>query len=240
VNGEGIIITKENKKIFEIVKMYDQTGFPDDEMSIGYKINVFQETINKYIPEYLVNFTYFKRIMEDYGFIPIHSEEAKKMGLTNATAMFSDLYDMMMQEIERNPEKESEYGDASKMTKEERKISFLNRYFIFKKVRNLVNTEKIAKVMSQYTNADEEIQENYEDDKDAIQLSKDIISNNSKKEKKMENIKEAKSNEKANEKVNEKEVKPKNKTRKLKQKIKLETYQIDKENDKEDDKDMNV
>ena len=65
--------------------MYDQTGFPDDELSLGYGINVYQETINKVFREYLVNFEYFKRIMEDYGFILITNEEATQMRLPEAT-----------------------------------------------------------------------------------------------------------------------------------------------------------
>ena len=44
---EGFAIFKKDKKIFELNKMYDQTGFPDDELSLGYGINVYQETINK-------------------------------------------------------------------------------------------------------------------------------------------------------------------------------------------------
>ena len=37
----------------------------------------------------------------------------------------------------------NEYGEAPNMTAEERQISFLNRYFIYKKVRS-VNAESVA------------------------------------------------------------------------------------------------
>ena len=49
----------------------------------------------------------------------------------------------MENEIERNPDKREEYGTAMKMTAGERRISFLNRYMIFKKVRN-VDAQSVA------------------------------------------------------------------------------------------------
>ena len=49
----------------------------------------------------------------------------------------------MEREIERNPSKSEEYGTAMKMTSGERRISFLNRYMIFKKVRN-VDAQSVA------------------------------------------------------------------------------------------------
>ena len=56
---ESIILMNGSEKQFEITKMYSQTGFPDDENSLGFKISVYQETINKEFDEYLVNFDYF-------------------------------------------------------------------------------------------------------------------------------------------------------------------------------------
>jgi hypothetical protein len=43
---ESITIMKDEHKIFEITKLYDETGFPEDDMSVGYPINVYQESIN--------------------------------------------------------------------------------------------------------------------------------------------------------------------------------------------------
>jgi hypothetical protein len=57
--------------------------------------------------------------------------------------MFNELYTMMEKEIERYPAKREEYGTAMKMTAGERRISFLNRYMIFKKVRN-VDAQSVA------------------------------------------------------------------------------------------------
>jgi len=83
--------------------MYDQTGFPDDELSVGYAINVFQESINKVFREYLVNFNYLVQLMEDYGFILITKEEANQMHLPDSTGMFNDLFTMMENEAKMHP-----------------------------------------------------------------------------------------------------------------------------------------
>ena len=134
---EGITILKNDRKIYEITKMYDQTGFPDEEMSLGYAINVFQESINKVFREYLVNFDYLIRIMDDYGFVLVTKEEAIAMGLPDGTGLFSELYSAMEQEIKQYPARKNDYGKAPYMSPEEKQISFMNRYFAFKKVRSL-------------------------------------------------------------------------------------------------------
>jgi hypothetical protein len=127
-------------------------------MSIGYPINVYQESINQVIQEYLVNFDYVVRIMEDYGFILVSKNEANKMGLPDSTGMFSELFAFMENEIKQNPKHAEDYGKAANMTEEEKKISFLNRYFVFKKVRN-VNTDKIAKIIDRQNKIIEKIED---------------------------------------------------------------------------------
>ena len=43
----------------------------------------------------------------------------------------------MVDEIKKDGRKEKDYGNAMQMTAGERTISFLNRYFVYKKVRNV-------------------------------------------------------------------------------------------------------
>ena len=140
-------IIKNDRKIYEVTKRYDKTGFPDDEMSLGYDIDVYQESINQTFREYLVNFEYFQRIMEDYGFILITKEEATGMNLPDGTGLFSEMYSQMELDVKLNPRRSQEYGMAPKMTSEEKRISFMNRYFVFKKVRS-VDAKKIADQVS--------------------------------------------------------------------------------------------
>jgi len=157
-NEEGMTIMKEGRKIYEIIKMYDQTGFPDEDMSLGYSINVFQESINQYFREYLVNFEYFTRIMEDYGFILVTKDEAKHMNLPNGTGMFSELFTLMEVELKSNPKNEANYRKAKYMTPEEKRISFMNRYFVFKKIRD-VDVKKMSHVILKEEELEEKIGE---------------------------------------------------------------------------------
>ena len=147
--GEGIsIYGNEGKdKIFEIQKMYDETGFADDETSIGYPINVFQESINNYAVEYLVNYEFFRRSMENYGFSLATDEEARSYGFLRGSGMFDELFKSMKLETDKNPASRKWYENAVMMTEEEKRISFLNRYFIFKKAHN-VNTDKVSKIVA--------------------------------------------------------------------------------------------
>jgi len=159
---ESVAFFKNTHKIFELTKMYDQTGFPDDEASLGYGINVYQETINKVFREYLVNFNYLTRLMEDYGFVLITQEEATQINLPSSTGLFSELFNHMENELNIQPTKRADYKQAFKMSSEEKNISFLNRYFVFKKIRN-VDAKKMSEIIKKQQtiidNNDEQIVE---------------------------------------------------------------------------------
>jgi hypothetical protein len=88
--------------------------------------------------------------MEDYGFVLISDEEAKQMKLPNPTGLFRELYDAMETEIKIDPRKKSDYKDALYMSPEEKRISFMNRYFVFKKMRN-VDAQKIESLLKKQT-----------------------------------------------------------------------------------------
>ena len=77
------------------------------------------------------------RELENYGFVQLTTEELSQINLTRGIDSFSSLFDKMNSEIKRDSSKKNDYGNAYKMTVEQRKISFLNNYFIFKKVRNV-------------------------------------------------------------------------------------------------------
>jgi len=143
--GEGVAMMEGDEKIYEITKRYAQTGFPDDEASLGYAVDVYQETINKVFREYLVNYAFLVRMMEDYGFVQVATNVAQKMGFPAASGLFDELYKSLESEVRRSPSVESNYGTAMNMSYNEKRISFMNRYFIFQKVRQ-VNTEKVAKL----------------------------------------------------------------------------------------------
>ncbi len=127
------IFNKNNTtKIWSITKKYLADSFPNNEESLGLTISVYQDSINQEIEEYLVNFNYFSQCMMLYGF----EEEQFIPGTNNALPGCGDfklIYD--------------HYGGDSRfgkdaLTEDEKKISFLNRYFIYRKVRT-VNTDMV-------------------------------------------------------------------------------------------------
>ena len=135
--GESVFILDDNEtKIWDIKKLYEQDSFPNDSMSLGYKIDVYQESINKTFSEYLVNFEFLTRALSNYGFEPVDDGTAQGMGFPTAIGSFQDLYDIMSDDIANRKIKSISVGKALNMNSSEKKISFLNNYFIFKKIRN--------------------------------------------------------------------------------------------------------
>lgn len=168
--GESIQIVENGKKIWEIKKGYDSSFLEDNSSSIGYRIDVFQESINQMIPEYLVNFDYFIRIMEDYGFLLLDREEAKELNIPEGSGLFNELFLQMQEQIKRNEKKAKDYGSAVNMNAFEKKISFLNRYFIFKKKRD-VNTQKVQLDLGDYSEINNS--KNKEETKRSIQIAEE-------------------------------------------------------------------
>lgn len=135
--GESKSIMSDGVKIWQVSKLYDSDVFEDNETCLNYAIDVYQDSINKSFTEYLVNYDYFARIMNNYGFEPLTRDEAKRLGFQEGIGSFEQLYNSMQQEIAKNKKYANDYGMASNMTSYEKQISFYNNYFIFKKVRNV-------------------------------------------------------------------------------------------------------
>jgi len=144
--GESREIYVDDKKIWSITKQYDSTTFEDNESCLGHKIDVYQDSINQTLPEYLVNFDFLTNTMDKYGFSLITKDEARQMKLPEGSGMFSELFNVMENEVNKNPEKASDYKDALFMKDYEKDISFLNRFFIYKKTSTR-NAEKLTKTL---------------------------------------------------------------------------------------------
>ena len=180
IQGESIQIIEKGKKVWEIVKGYNSTVLEDNSSCIGYRIDVYQDSINQLITEYLVNFDYLDSVLDNYGFKLIDREEALSLGLPEGSGLFSELFMNMMEEIKKNKNKSKDYGEAINMSEFEKKISFLNRYFIYKKIR-IVNTDKVQMEFSDYNYS--EIEKNNQETNEAIIVSKAMEKENKKKHK---------------------------------------------------------
>ena len=169
IQGESVQIIEKGKKVWEIVKGYNSSSFEDNSSSIGYRIDVYQDSINQLITEYLVNFDYLDTLLDNYGFKLIDREEAISLGLPEGSGLFSELFMNMMEKIKKN--KSKDYGEAINMSDYEKKISFLNRYFVYKKIRN-INTDKVQLDFSDYNYS--EIERNNEETNESVVISKEL------------------------------------------------------------------
>lgn len=160
------------QKMWSVRKKYHQTEFEPDSSSIGYEIEVFQDSINKSTREYLVNFDYLTQLMENYGFDLVSPEEAATtlmFPMPDGTATFDGMFHHMEMECKNkrggdeemgggggwNRRCQQEYGSALYMTPEEKQISFYNRYFIFRKNRN-INAKQLKNSFLSYAGLQEE------------------------------------------------------------------------------------
>ena len=135
--NESVSIMDKDKKLWQITKKYTTNEFNDDETSLGLAIDVYQESINKTATEFLVNFNYLNRIMENYGFVMLNRDECKEIGIPESVGSFQELYGLMEDQITKNSKLAKDYGEAPYMNAKEKQISFYNNYFIYKKIRNV-------------------------------------------------------------------------------------------------------
>ena len=80
--------------------------------------------------------------------------EATQLGFPSSVGTFQELFAKMKLDVKENPKTRNDYGKAANMTANERKISFLNNYFIYKKVR-AVDAEAISTHSSKKTLSEE-------------------------------------------------------------------------------------
>lgn len=182
--GESKSLFKNETKIWEITKRYTKSEFNDDESCFGYAIDVFQESINKTFREYLVNFDYLVRLMENYGFVLLNQSEYKQLDLPGSLGSFEEMYKFMNEEIKRKHSLKFKIGNSLSMSEEEKKISFLNNYFVFKKVRNIDEGAIEEKIKSQTENLEQSqkvVQEIEALDDELLKTEKKSIEEKSKK-----------------------------------------------------------
>jgi hypothetical protein len=107
----------------------------------------------------LVNFYFFTRILENYGFVPLSDNEAQRIGFSKSIGTFDSLFDIMKEDIESGKIDKTDVGKAINMSVNEKTISFLNNYYIFKKVRNpnaKEITDRILNITAEQTKLDED------------------------------------------------------------------------------------
>lgn len=119
--------SKNGKLIWSITSRYDVFDPNDD--NFGKKIDVYVESINQVVSEYLVDFDALVRCMEERGLKLL--DALPELGLKTSHGYFKDLYTEMEKTTHRDYKIQS---ILDKMSMEEKQLSFLNKWFVFKMV----------------------------------------------------------------------------------------------------------
>ena len=110
--------------------------------SLGYGIDVYQESIKQTLTEYLVHPQLVAESMSSFGFQLMSDEEARELGIATgqATGTFEDMFNSMCSTATTTP-----IRNAVNMTSSEKEVSFLNRYYIFVKTHQVRNAKQLAR-----------------------------------------------------------------------------------------------
>jgi len=148
----------EHQPVWRIRKMYSEETFKDDESSLGYRINVFQDSINNSVDEYLVHADFFIRCMEKFGFVLVEKSEMSFFPFTQQCKKMTGPFADFVEEDENADNKVEKKSSSSslnslkemmreshkEMNKVESRISNLNRYYVFIHKEKIDNEELIS------------------------------------------------------------------------------------------------
>ena len=123
----------DGELLWSIEKKYTSRTFPNTKTSLGRQVDVFVKSIGHVIPEYMVNFDYVDKLMEEYGL--------KKVEVKSFSEYFDDM--------EKNGNN-SMKNIAKNMSDAEKEFSFLSSAFIYRKERNAADSvySKLVKMMT--------------------------------------------------------------------------------------------
>ena len=128
---EGI---QNGQPIWRIKNKYTNIDFNNDGSSIGLSINVLIYSIGQIIEEYLVNYDLLKSKLAQYGIEPLTSDELTKIDWLPSTGSVSS-FKNVFEEIRGLPNDNPLHKLTNNLllTSEEKGLSYLFKYFIFKK-----------------------------------------------------------------------------------------------------------
>jgi hypothetical protein len=130
-SGGTLTGTEKDTILWNIRKDYDADELTPDEDSLGLKINVDFISIGSSHDEFLVSFPYFTELMKENGLELLSETELKEIGLKHSTNLFGESYNMSKQ-----------HGKNYIMSEAVKKFSFLNRWFVFRKKKEVVLKEE--------------------------------------------------------------------------------------------------
>ncbi len=130
--GGSVVGQQKGAEIWKITKRYSNKDITAGPESLGMGIDVKFMSIGTEQREYLVPFEMLKNEMAKIGCELLTKEECTELMLNNSTNMFEESYEMAEKKGMKFP-----------MSKDVKKYSFLNRWFIFKRRRMGLSEEKV-------------------------------------------------------------------------------------------------
>lgn len=125
-------LDSEGRIMWRITKEY--TG--DYDSAPGRRITNYNTRIGKAFDEYLVDYGVLCERMAVGGFHPLSSAECSNLGLATSSGTFEELYTDMAEYVKTGGDTSevTQLKNALTMDSKQRTYSFLNRWFIFKRV----------------------------------------------------------------------------------------------------------
>jgi hypothetical protein len=115
-----------SRVIWQLTKLYDH--LEAGAATYDKKIRVYLETINQPIDEYLVDLSTLEAALKTKDIVRLTEAEYKELGLKGYTGMFGDVFEGMKSSHNVHARR-----IVQELTDEEKRISFLNRWFVFRK-----------------------------------------------------------------------------------------------------------
>ena len=127
---DSIVGVKNDKVIWKITKKYNTNTFEPNDTCLNKEISVLMSSINKEISEFLVHFDYLKQKLGERNINLLSDTMTNEQLGINATDTFDKIYENLDKlKIDRNVKR-----SCRPLSDDEKKISFLSRYFIFQKM----------------------------------------------------------------------------------------------------------
>lgn len=134
----GSIIREIDRDVtaWAIRRDYDTFSYTNPESNIGKQITVYIDSINKQMPEFLVDFKLLQIVLKQYNIELMSQDDCIQLGLNQSTSLFEEVYDNVHKDNNKildtstlNPP----INAVTNMTDVEKELSFMNRWFVFRK-----------------------------------------------------------------------------------------------------------
>lgn len=116
-NGQVVGNVRDNP-VWMLRRKYKSEDIAKEGIQFGHKIDVYVETINQILEEYLVDMTLLEEVLGTYGIKPAGKDTLALMGLTSHRGSFNDLHDQ----------------NTYPLTPDLKRFSYLNEWFVYQKL----------------------------------------------------------------------------------------------------------